>query len=97
MLVITSTPLFSWARKCDAKSAAIVVGIIEIDIIGINSKVVLYSGRNIGIIIGAIKIPINANTTEKRIVIILIFVVFFGEEFVPKDEYLSHTIKDGWC
>ncbi len=63
-LVKTRYPLFSFPKNCEMYNVLIVVGIIQREIIGITSRVSVYSGKNIGTIIGRTKNPINAKTTE---------------------------------
>ena len=71
-LVKTRYPLFSFPKNCEMYNVLIVVGIIQREIIGIS----VYSGKNIGTIIGRTKNPINAKTTENSTVKSLIFLVF---------------------
>ena len=72
ILVITIYPLFSRARNFETYNVYTVVGIIEIETTGISSTASMYSGNIVGIISGAMNIPINANMTENITVRILI-------------------------
>ena len=69
----------------------IVVGIIEREIIGINSSDVSYSGKNIGTISGTINIPTNANRTEKHTVRSFILVVLTPLESSGRTYFLTFS------